>query len=33
LGIWLVIGVVVYALYGMRHSRVQAQSRVAPASR
>jgi APA family basic amino acid/polyamine antiporter len=33
LGIWLVIGVVVYVLYGMRHSRVQAQSRVAPASR
>jgi APA family basic amino acid/polyamine antiporter len=31
-GIWLVIGIVVYALYGIRHSRVQAQSRIAPSS-
>jgi APA family basic amino acid/polyamine antiporter len=28
-GIWLAIGIVVYALYGMRHSRVQAQSTAA----
>lgn len=31
-GIWLVIGIVVYALYGMRHSRVQAQARLDAAS-
>jgi APA family basic amino acid/polyamine antiporter len=32
-GLWLVIGVVVYAFYGLRHSRVQAQSAVAAGSR
>jgi APA family basic amino acid/polyamine antiporter len=32
LGIWLAIGIVVYVLYGIRHSRVRAQSRLAAAS-
>jgi APA family basic amino acid/polyamine antiporter len=28
-GIWLAIGIAIYALYGVRHSRVQAQNAAA----